>query len=58
MTGDFNIAPDDIDCHDLSVWKGKNLVSDIEKEYFKKIISTGFIDSFRHLNPEASDLSW
>jgi exodeoxyribonuclease-3 len=58
LTGDFNIAPDDIDCHDPAVWKGKNLVSDIEKEYFKKIISTGFIDSFRHLNPEASDFSW
>ena len=58
LSGDFNIAPEDIDCHDPSFWKGKNLVSDIEKEYFKKIISTGFIDSFRHLNPEASDFSW
>ena len=58
LTGDFNIAPDDIDCHDPTVWGGKNLVSDIERQYFNKIISSGFIDSFRHLNPSANDFSW
>jgi exodeoxyribonuclease-3 len=58
LSGDFNIAPDNIDCHDPAIWKGKNLVSDIERQYFNKIISSGFIDSFRHLNPEAIDFSW
>ena len=58
LTGDFNIAPNDIDCHDSSAWKGKNLVSTTEREYFNKIISYGFIDSFRHLNPSATDFSW
>ena len=57
LSGDFNIAPDNIDCHDPAIWKGKNLVSDIERQYFNKIISSGFIDSFRHLNPEAIDFS-
>ena len=58
LTGDFNIAPEDIDCHDPSSWKGKNLVSDIERDYFKKILSLGFTDSFRKLNPDALDFSW
>jgi exodeoxyribonuclease-3 len=40
------------------VWEGKNLVSDIERQYFSEIISSGFIDSFRHLNPSANDFSW
>jgi exodeoxyribonuclease-3 len=58
LTGDFNIAPEDIDCHDPASWKGKNLVSDIERDYFKKILSLGFTDSFRKLNPDALDFSW
>ena len=58
LTGDFNIAPEDIDCHDPKFWKGKNLVSDIERNYFKKIIDIGLIDSFRHLNPDSSEFSW
>jgi len=58
LTGDFNIAPEDIDCRDPSSWKGKNLVSDIERDYFKKILSLGFTDSFRKLNPDTLDFSW
>jgi exodeoxyribonuclease-3 len=58
LTGDFNIAPKDIDCHDPLSWKGKNLVSEIERGYFNKILSLGFTDSFRKLNPDALDFSW
>ena len=58
LSGDFNIAPNNIDCHDPAIWKGKNLVSDIEREYFNKIICSGFIDSFRQLNPISTDFSW
>ena len=58
ITGDFNISPEDIDCHDPAIWKGKNLVSDIERNYFKKILNLGFTDSFRYLNPDSLDYSW
>jgi len=58
VTGDFNISPEDIDCHDPLIWKGKNLVSKIERDYFKKILNLGFTDSFRHLNPDSIDYSW
>ncbi len=58
LTGDFNIAPEDIDCHEPSVWKGKNLVSNMERDYFKKILSLGFTDSFRYLNPDSAEFSW
>ena len=58
LTGDFNISPQDIDCHDPKVWIGKNLVSDIERDYFKKILNLGFTDSFRYLNPDSVEFSW
>ena len=38
ITGDFNIAPEDIDCHDPSAWDGQVLVSNIERDFFKEII--------------------
>ncbi len=58
LTGDFNIAPEDIDCHDPLVWKGKILVSKIERDYFTKILKIGLHDTFRHLNSNASEFSW
>ena len=58
ITGDFNIAPADIDCHDPEIWSGQNLVSKEERDYFIKILNTGFIDSFRLLNPKSEEYSW
>ena len=58
LTGDFNIAPDDKDCHNPDDWIGKILVSPKERDYFKKILSNGFIDSFRSLNPDDQLYSW
>ncbi|MDC0127733.1 exodeoxyribonuclease III [Methylophilaceae bacterium] len=58
ISGDFNISPQNIDCHDPKIWKGKNLVSAIERDYFEKILNLGFTDSFRYLNPNSLDYSW
>ena len=58
ITGDFNIAPQDIDCHDPKSWVGQILVSEEERHYFNKILDIGFEDSFRILNPDSNDYSW
>ena len=58
MTGDFNIAPEDIDCHAPKDWVGKILVSNEERGYFNKILNIGFIDSFRKINPNTQEFSW
>lgn len=58
ITGDFNIAPEDVDCHDPEAWSGQVLVSDIERNYFKIIKDQGFFDSFRELNPISKEYSW
>tara|TARA_B100000035_G_scaffold24868_1_gene19502 strand:- start:9477 stop:10256 length:780 start_codon:yes stop_codon:yes gene_type:complete len=58
LTGDFNIAPNDKDCHDPDQWIGKILVSPKERNYFNKILKSGFIDSFRYFNPNDQLYSW
>ena len=58
LTGDFNIAPEDNDCHDPDAWIGQNLVSPSEREAFKNIIKIGFHDSYRKINPDLKEYSW
>ena len=58
LTGDFNIAPEDNDCHDPDAWIGQNLVSLSEREAFKNIIKIGFHDSYRKINPDLKEYSW
>lgn len=58
LTGDFNIAPEDNDCHDPDAWIGQNLVSPGEREAFKNILKIGFHDSYRKINPDLKEYSW
>jgi len=58
ITGDFNIAPQDIDCHDPKSWNGKVLVSNEERQMFQKILNLGFFDAYRHVNPDSAEYSW
>ncbi len=58
LTGDFNIAPEDKDCHDPNQWVGQILVSPEEREFFNNILNIGFHDSYRKINPEKQEYSW
>lgn len=58
ILGDYNIAPDDRDCHDPIAWQGQVLVSEPEREAFKKLLGLGLHDSFRLFNDEAKQFSW
>ena len=58
VLGDYNIAPQDIDCHDPSAWAGQILVSEAERMAFQNLEKLGLHDSFRHLNPDLSAYSW
>lgn len=58
LTGDFNIAPEDNDCHDPDAWIGQNLVSPSERKAFKNILKIGFHDSYRKINPDLKEYSW
>jgi exodeoxyribonuclease-3 len=58
ILGDYNIAPDDRDCHDPAAWQGQVLVSEPEREAFRKLLGLGLHDSFRLFNEEAKQFSW
>jgi exodeoxyribonuclease-3 len=58
LLGDYNIAPEDRDCHDPAAWIGQILVSPLEREMFEKITQLGLHDSFRLFEQPEKSFSW
>lgn len=58
VLGDFNIAPEDIDVHDIKEWEGSVLVSQAEREALQHILNLNLHDSFRTLNQNITQFSW
>ncbi len=58
LLGDYNIAPEDRDCHDPAAWVGQVLVSEPEREAFRKLQSLGLQDAFRLFEQEEKSFSW
>lgn len=58
LLGDYNIAPEDIDCHDPAAWVGQVLVSEPEREAFKAFTQLGLQDSFRLFEKGEGQFSW
>ena len=58
VLGDFNIAPEDRDVHDPEVWRDKVLCSAPEREALNKILSLGFVDTFRQHEDADGQFSW
>jgi len=46
ILGDFNIAPEDRDVYDPEAWRGQVLCSELERQAFRGLLDTGFVDSF------------
>lgn len=46
ILGDFNIAPEDRDVYDPEAWRGQVLCSEPERQAFRSLLDTGFVDSF------------
>lgn len=58
LLGDYNIAPEDRDCHDPAAWLGHILVSRGEREAFEKLTKLGLHDSFRLFEQPEKSFSW
>lgn len=58
ILGDYNIAPDDRDCHDPEAWEGDILVSPRERDAFEELIELGLHDSFRIFESDGGHYSW
>jgi len=58
LLGDYNIAPEDRDCHDPAAWVGQVLVSPPEREAFQQLVNLGLHDSFRLFEQPEKSFSW
>jgi len=58
ISGDYNICHKAIDIHNPQRNKNTSGFLPEEREWMSGFIASGFIDSFRHLNPEPHNYSW
>ena len=61
VCGDFNVACDAVDRYSTPLNDPKKLESGYtprEREEFKSLLNSGFVDTFRHLHPEEKKYSW
>ena len=58
VTGDFNIAPDDIDVWDPEALVGSTHVSAPEREVLNELCAWGLTDIYRDQHPEPKLFSW
>ncbi|WP_035053659.1 exodeoxyribonuclease III [Andreprevotia chitinilytica] len=58
LAGDYNIAPEDRDVHDITKWEGGVLVSPPEREAFQGLIGLGLTDAFRQFEHPEKSFSW
>ena len=58
LLGDYNIAPEDRDCHDPAAWVGQVLVSEPERARFQALLDLGLKDAFRLFEQPDKSFSW
>jgi exodeoxyribonuclease III len=58
LCGDFNVAPEDRDVHNPTLWQGRIMCSEAERLALSEIKDWGFEDCFRLHHPEAGKFSW
>lgn len=58
ISGDYNICHQAIDIHDPVRLKNTSGFLPEERAWIEDFMSSGFIDSFRHLNKESDNYSW
>lgn len=58
LCGDFNVAPDERDVHDVRLWQGRIMFSEQERATLQSIKDWGFTDAFRLHNEEGGKFTW
>ena len=58
ICGDFNVCHKEIDIHNPKSNKNSSGFLPEEREWMTKFFSNGFVDAFRHLNPEPHNYTW
>ena len=58
LCGDFNVAPEERDVHDVRLWQGRILFSEAERAALQTIKDWGFTDAFRLHTQDGGHYSW
>ena len=58
LCGDFNVAPEERDVHDVRLWQGRIMFSEQERATLQQIKDWGFADAFRLHNEEGGKFTW
>lgn len=58
LCGDFNVAPEERDVHDVRLWQGRIMFSEQERATLQQIKDWGFTDAFRLHNEEGGKFTW
>jgi exodeoxyribonuclease-3 len=58
LCGDFNVAPDERDVHDVRLWQGRIMFSEQERATLQHIKDWGFTDAFRLHNEDGGKFTW
>jgi exodeoxyribonuclease-3 len=58
LTGDFNIAHEEIDVCNAKYNQDNTMFTPVEREQIAKLISLGYADTFRYLHPEKKAYTW
>lgn len=54
MAGDYNVVPTDFDIYNPKSWRKDALLQPESRERYQALLAQGWIDSVRHLHPEAA----
>ena len=58
LCGDFNVAPEERDVHDVRLWQGRIMFSEQERATLQHIKEWGFTDAFRLHTEEGGKFTW
>lgn len=58
LCGDFNVAPEDRDVHDVRLWQGRVMFSEQERAALQHVKDWGFTDAFRLHNEDGGKFTW
>src|SRR5688500_438712 len=58
LCGDFNVAPEDRDVHDVRLWQGRIMFSEQERATLQHIKDWGFTDAFRLHTEDGGKFTW
>lgn len=58
IAGDMNVCPQDIDVWDPALVHGSTHITPDERSRFEAIVDSGYIDAFRHVEPDEAGFTW